>query len=96
MLGNSSLYLLHSPIMNRTYLATWLARLGPALLALMLLSGCGQLDLAMGPLLYDVQVTPDAISPNADGVQDVTEILYSLRRPAAVSIYFVNDVGERF
>ena len=96
MLGNSSLYLLHSPIMNRTYLATWLARLGPALLALMLLSGCGQLDLAMGPLLYDVQVTPDAISPNADGVQDVTEILYSLRRPAAVSIYFENDEGERF
>jgi hypothetical protein len=61
-----------------------------------LVAGCGQLDFAMGPLLYDVVVTPDAISPNADGVQDVTEIQYSLRRAAAVSIYFENAEGERF
>ena len=66
------------------------------LLAFMwLLTSCGQLDIAVGPLLHDVQVAPDAISPNADGNQDVTEIRYSLRRPAAVSISFENDVGER-
>lgn len=62
----------------------------------MLLAACGQLDLAVGPLLYDVVVTPDAISPNADGQQDITEIQYSLRRAAAVSIYFENSAGERF
>ncbi len=62
-----------------------------------LLNGaCGQLDLAAGPLLYDVVVTPTAISPNADGVSDVTEIHYSLRRAADVSIYFENADGERF
>jgi hypothetical protein len=66
------------------------------LVALLWLAGCGQLDISMGPLLYDVVVSPDAISPNADGVDDVTEIQYSLRRTATVSIYFENSEGERF
>lgn len=61
-----------------------------------ILAGCGQLDFAAGPLLYNVSVAPDAISPNADGDQDVTEIRYSLRRTALVSIYFENEAGERF
>ncbi|MEZ4657649.1 MAG: hypothetical protein R2911_08760 [Caldilineaceae bacterium] len=60
------------------------------------LAGCGKLDAPWGPLLFDVQVTPDSISPNADGDQDVTEIRYSLRRAALVSIYFANEAGERF
>lgn len=64
--------------------------------ALLLLSACGQLDLAWGPLLYDVAVAPDAITPNADGNQDVTQISYSLRRSADVSIYFTNEAGEHF
>jgi hypothetical protein len=64
-------------------------------LLLLLLGGCGQLDLAVGPLLYDVRVTPDMISPNADGDQDVTDIFYSLRRTAEVSIYFDDAAGER-
>ncbi|GIV76901.1 MAG: hypothetical protein KatS3mg050_1295 [Litorilinea sp.] len=63
---------------------------------LVLLGGCGQLDLSMGPLLYDVRVAPDFITPNADGNQDVTEIRYSLRRSATVSIYFENEAGQRF
>ncbi len=63
---------------------------------LFLLAGCGQLDLSFGPLLYDVSVAPDAITPNADGDQDVTEIRYSLRRPAAVDVFFDNADGERF
>lgn len=62
----------------------------------LILTGCGQLDFNAGPLLYDVQVTPDFISPNADGEQDVTEIRYSLRRSAEVSIYFKDANGERF
>lgn len=66
-------------------------------LSLLLLSvACGQLDLGWGPLLYNVTVTPEAITPNADGNQDVTEIAYSLRRSAAVSIYFTNEAGEHF
>jgi hypothetical protein len=68
----------------------------PLLLLSLLLAGCGQLDLAYGPLLRDVSVAPDLISPNADGDTDVTEIRYSLSRSANVSIYFVNDAGERF
>ncbi|MCB9160880.1 MAG: hypothetical protein H6644_13695 [Caldilineaceae bacterium] len=47
-------------------------------------------------LLYDVQVTPTLISPNADGDTDVTDIFYSLRRPATVSIYFDDAAGNRF
>lgn len=72
-----------------------LIRLG-VLSLLLLLVACGQLDLRWGPLLYAVTVTPDAITPNADGNQDVTEISYSLRRAAAVSIYFTNEASERF
>jgi hypothetical protein len=60
------------------------------------LAGCGQLNVAIGPLLYDVRMTPDVISPNADGSQDITEIFYSLRRTATVSIFFDNAAGERF
>ena len=66
------------------------------LTAALIVAGCGQLDPGFGPLLYDVQVVPDFISPNADGEQDVTEIQYSLRRVAIVSIYFDNEAGERF
>ncbi len=61
-----------------------------------LLAGCGQLDLSFGPLLYDVSVSPDRISPNADGDTDVTEIRYSLSRSSTVSIYFEDETGRRF
>lgn len=67
-----------------------------ASVAVLALTACGRLDIPVGPLLYDVQVSPSEISPNADGQQDATEIQYSLRRPADVSIYFENDAGERF
>jgi hypothetical protein len=70
--------------------------IGLVLVVMMLIPGCGQLDLRMGPLLYNVRVTPEMITPNADGDQDVTEIFYNLRRTANVSIYFENEAGERF
>jgi hypothetical protein len=48
------------------------------------------------PLLYDVTVAPDLISPNADGTDDATNIEYKLSRNAFLSIYFENTAGERF
>lgn len=48
------------------------------------------------PLLYDVKVAPDLISPNADGTDDATNIEYKLSRNALLSIYFENAAGERF
>jgi hypothetical protein len=47
------------------------------------------------PLLSDVAVQPDIISPNADGHDDVARIAYSIGRNANVSIYFVDDAGSR-
>lgn len=61
-----------------------------------LVASCGRLNPSWGPLLYNVSVTPDSITPNADGDQDVTRVSYSLRRSANVSIYFTNDLGEHF
>lgn len=66
------------------------------LLVVLLLPACGQLDPGWGTLLYNVTVTPDAITPNADGNADVTQIAYSLRRSASVSIYFTNGAGEHY
>lgn len=54
-------------------------------------SGC-----SFRPLLSDVSVQPDVISPNADGDTDATNILYRLGRTADVSIFFENEQGDRF
>ncbi len=70
--------------------------LGFVAFALFLLTGCGQLAFSGGPLLHDVTMEPQLISPNADGDTDVTDVFYSLRRPAGVSIYFEKSDGERF
>ena len=66
---------------------------GVALLLLLglTLSGCHS-----RPLLYDVSVSPDRISPDADGVDGATNIAYKLSRNASLSIYFQNAAGERF
>lgn len=50
---------------------------------------------SLRPLLYDVSVEPDVISPNADGVTDATNIRYKLGRSANVSIYFEDQQGNR-
>ncbi|MBP7963590.1 MAG: hypothetical protein KBG20_14530 [Caldilineaceae bacterium] len=63
--------------------------------ALFVLAACGDLDLAFGPVLTNVTVSPDQISPNADGTTDATEIRYSLARSADVSIFFENAAGAR-
>jgi hypothetical protein len=68
----------------------------PLSAALFLLAGCGQLAFTAGSLLNDVAFSNAAITPNADGADDVTEIRYSLRRPADVSIFFEDAAGERY
>jgi hypothetical protein len=60
------------------------------LLFLLLTPAC-----AMRPLLYDVSVQPEVITPNADGLQDVTRIAYKLSRSADLSIYLVDEAGGR-
>ncbi len=47
-------------------------------------------------LLRNVNVAASEISPNADGVDDVTTISYRLSRNGHVSIYFENENGDRF
>lgn len=63
-----------------------------ALLLLCLgLGGCH-----LRPLLSNVSVSPNVISPNADGTDDATNITYTLSRNAAISIYFESTDGQRF
>lgn len=50
---------------------------------------------AARPLLYDVSVRPDVITPNADGLEDAARIAYKLSRSANLSIYLVDEAGER-
>ncbi len=59
--------------------------------ATLLLSAC-----AFRPLLSNVTVRPEVISPNADGADDVSLIKYSLARGADVSIYFEDQAGKRY
>ncbi|MEJ2747773.1 MAG: hypothetical protein P8183_07665 [Anaerolineae bacterium] len=47
-------------------------------------------------LLRNVSVGHEVITPNADGSDDATEIAYEISRNATVSIYFENEVGDRF
>lgn len=70
---------------------SWIGGLALLLLLGLSLSGCH-----VRPLLYDVSVSPDRISPDADGSQDATNIAYKLSRNASLSIYFQNAAGERF
>jgi hypothetical protein len=48
-----------------------------------------------GSLLSNTTVAPAVITPNADGLTDVTRIGYSLSRSANLSIYLVDAQGQR-
>ncbi len=74
---------------NRLLLAA--VTIGLLLLCVFVLSGC-----SLRPLLSDVSLSPAVISPNADGVDDATNIAYKLSRNASLSIYFQNADGDRF
>lgn len=49
-----------------------------------------------GPLLRESEFGLLTISPNADGLDDVTRIRYVLSQPAIVSIYFLDEYGKRY
>ncbi|RPI93910.1 MAG: hypothetical protein EHM39_12545, partial [Chloroflexi bacterium] len=49
-----------------------------------------------GALLSNARFDKTQISPNADGVDDITTVYYSLSRPAQVSIYLENPAGDRY
>jgi hypothetical protein len=59
-----------------------------SLVGILVLGGCGR-----KPLLYDVKLSDDHITPNADGDADITLIQYSLGRSAELSIYFIAPDG---
>ncbi len=46
------------------------------------------------PLLYDVSSSQSTISPNADGIDDVTRFSYKLSRSANLSISLVDQRGQ--
>lgn len=54
------------------------------------LMGCGG-----RALLHDVSIRPQTISPNADGAEDIAEIKYSLSRQSSITIYLVDQAGQR-
>src|SRR5574341_227572 len=66
------------------------------LLTGLVLLGAWRLLSPSGPPLVSASLSSSAISPNADGKEDVTRIRYTLRRPATVSIYFLDAQGKRF
>lgn len=49
-----------------------------------------------GGLLDDAGFDKTQISPNADGVDDLVTVRYTLNRPARVSIYLEDDSGTRY
>ncbi|MGH2522630.1 MAG: hypothetical protein ACRDH2_09015, partial [Anaerolineales bacterium] len=61
-----------------------------------LLAGAWLVLRPSGPALTEAKISLSAITPNADGDQDVTRLTYTLRRPASLSIYFLNAQGQRF
>lgn len=68
-----------------------------AILTVSLLLGGAWLALhPRGPALVAASFSHATITPNADGNQDVTRISYQLQRPATLSIYFLDQAGQRF
>ncbi|HQH37187.1 MAG TPA: hypothetical protein PLH19_01445 [Anaerolineae bacterium] len=61
------------------------------LLVTLILSGCGQ-----KPLLEEVTVAPDVITPNADGQTDLAKITFLLNRNATVSIMLWDTKGQAY
>ena len=57
-----------------------------------LLGACGQ----NRQTLSNVSVSPQVISPNADGKDDIARIIYQVAQPARVTIYLTDGVGKRY
>ena len=69
-----------------------------ALVALVIVGAAGaKLIQPNRPLLTDVGFSLSGITPNADGVEDATQIRYTLNRNAKVTIAFTNKAnGQRY
>jgi hypothetical protein len=77
---------------DSTPVAKWLVRLILCFtLASIALVGCGSRRLLSG-----ISVRPAVISPNADGVDDIAEIKYTLSRQATLSIRVINAAGQSY
>lgn len=48
------------------------------------------------PLVYDVGIQPEVLSPNADGVDDVARITYKVSRQCDIYIFFVDAQGREY
>ncbi len=72
-------------------------RVQPLVLALLALcvAALGITNCSVKPLVSEVLLEPDVISPNADGSADIARIRYELSRRATVSIYFVDAQGGK-
>jgi hypothetical protein len=65
--------------------------IAPALFVLLFaLGGCGPRR-----LITNVSIRPELISPNADGVDDIAEIKYTLTRQSAITMYLIDAEGQR-
>ncbi|MBC7256300.1 MAG: hypothetical protein H5T66_09395 [Chloroflexi bacterium] len=60
-------------------------------LFILFLGGCAQ-----KPLLKDISIRPEVISPNADGVDDIAEMRYTLLQQGTISIYLLDEAGKRY
>lgn len=68
-----------------------------ALVTLAVILVIGQLIVAPAqPLIVEAQFEPEAITPNADGEDDVTIFSYILSRNASVSMTFESEDGSHF
>ncbi len=61
------------------------------LIGIILLTGCGE-----KPLLQEVSVSPEVITPNADGQTDLAKITFLLNRSANVSISLYDTAGRTY
>lgn len=76
---------------------SWKWVIGAALVALIVVVMIGLvLVMPPQPLLLNATFTPATISPNADGVDDITLLEYGLSRAANVSLSFENQDGSLF
>lgn len=77
-------------------LPVWIILLA-ALLALALVIGIGILVIAPPQsLIVAAGFRPEIITPNADGIDDITEFAYTVSRPANISLTFEHQDGRVF
>ncbi len=59
---------------------------------LVLIGGC----VGRAALAHGVEIQPQVISPNADGVDDVARITYNISRECSIYIYFIDAQGRKY